>query len=519
MECFHGILYFGLLSFSLSSCESIDCPNNQVSSSLPGYYFPYLENKCHSIQQELLNSGDSTYSFYFITDTHPNQNYGNSGSILAYLSNKLSVPDLIFGGDIGTSVSSKWGESVSAYEALLKSDTQNTAILNSVKPNVRIYRIKGNHDYAVADADAWISEKEYTIGDRVVYRPYENDGGLWTCIITNADRIWNESHWFKLSNVSGYAIDQETSYWMIMADALSNGDIVCLDNAFACCYYFDRPDSNIRIICLDTCDTDYGYYGVSNVLFGVSDKQIEWFGDVALKSTPDNYDIIVVCHIPINVNASLSQDYVNRQFAIELRSILKAVNSRTSVVVHNRCYDFHDFSSKVRMVLSGHTHSDLITKTDGYFAVSCSGDFYKTEAATSPFYVNLDVPPRLIKKKKNTIYEQSFDVIICDFKNELIKFFRIGQGIDRYLNLNHLEATVGIPITIKTHLRGPELRYYCYDTDSNHYDGKIQGYTYSKKRASITTDGNIYPQEKGDIVVCAFDPNHNEIEFIGISIK
>ena len=491
-----------------------------ANGEIPKYYLRYLESRLKTIQAQLQEGGDDSYAFYYITDTHPNQNYGKSGFLLSYLSKRLPIHDLIFGGDIGPSTSDKWGEGVSAYEALMKSDSANTRILHSVRPVAKVYRVKGNHDYSVADADYWVPDVIYTVGTKVVYRPHGNDdGGLWRCIYSNSDHEWNPSHWQKVSDVSGYTIDAQVSRSMIMHDAIMNGDIVSPSNVKGCYYYFDRPDAKLRIICLDTCDTDYGYYGISNVYYGITDEQFNWLGNSALLTTPPDYSLIVVFHIPITENTSLSQDYVNRTYANELRSVLNGVNNKNVVSVRGYSFDFSSFTPSIKMVLNGHTHSDLVTKTNGYFAVSCIGDSYVNEANPSPLYANLNVPGNKINKKRGSIREQSFDVVVYDPQNNVIKFLKIGQGIDRYLNLSNVSVKKGTAFTIKTSLSGEHLRYYCYDANKNHLDEKSKKYTYSQSLAKIDQKGLIQPMEAGEIVVAIYDLDNDIIELTGITIN
>ena len=171
------------------------------------------------------------------------------------------------------------------------------------------------------------------------------------------------------------------------------------------------------------------------------------------------------------------------------------------------------------MVLNGHTHSDLVTKTNGYFAVSCIGDSYVNEANPSPLYANLNVSGNKINKKRGSIREQSFDVVVYDPQNNVIKFLKIGQGIDRYLNLSNVSVKKGTAFTIKTSLSGEHLRYYCYDANKNHLDEKSKKYTYSQSLAKIDQKGLIQPMEAGEIVVAIYDLDNDIIELTGITIN
>ena len=483
------------------------------------YYSPYIDDRVRDIKDQIGEASEHSYAFYYITDTHPNQNYGNSGFLLTVLASQLPINDLFFGGDVGTSTSTKWGEGYSAREALLKSDSANTAILHSVKPFANVYRIKGNHDYSVADADFWRSGEKYKKGDRVVYRPNEHDdGGLWECVTGNSDDAWTESHWKKKAEVSGYTFNATESYQMIMRDVVSNGDAIYPNGVKGCFYFVDRPDAKLRLICMDTCDTDMGYYGISNVFFGISDEQFNWVANTALLTTPAEYDVLFFFHIPININATLSQDYVNRKYAKELRDLFEAVNNKCSVLIRGCRYDFSNFKPDIKLVINGHTHSDLITKTNGYFAISCSADYYDSVAATSPIYTNLGVPTEYTRKKKGTIREQAFDVVLYDASNSQVKFFRIGQGVDRCLNLIHYQAKVGIPFSFESSLEAEPLVYYCYDANSNVFSSILDNYTYSQSLASVDSRGVVTPIAEGEIVLSVYDPDKNIIEISGITI-
>ena len=110
-----------------------------------------------------------------------------------------------------------------------------------------------------------------------------------------------------------------------------------VDNENGCYYYYDIPQSKIRLFVIDDSRRR------------VSDAQFSF-----IHKSPDNYNFVFVSHIMcINVwgNESITSVY----------TLINAINNKTSCIINDVSYNFENAKGNVLAVMSGHEHIDGVS--------------------------------------------------------------------------------------------------------------------------------------------------------------
>lgn len=191
-------------------------------------------------------------------------------------------------------------------------------------------------------------------------------------------------------------------------------------------YYIDDKCENTRYLYLDTACYD-GY--------ALSVEQAQFVAN-ALKSTPDNYHIVVIAH------AWYNQDYTNYPAVtvsgltavtsklIELFSAYnnKATGTLTSLASSGAItYDFSNAGAKVEFCIGGHLHNDYAQVFNGIPVILCEADTIHNRNGSVA--------------KVGTTSEQAITAVIADYINSTINLIRIGRGSSRIVNITNGEIT------------------------------------------------------------------------------
>jgi hypothetical protein len=132
-------------------------------------------------------------------------------------------------------------------------------------------------------------------------------------------------------------ISEKEHYSRVMAPLKAhNGDNMIL-NGESTYYYMDFPDSQVRVIVLNTSDSKYSEGSFSTN--AVSNEQVAWFRTTALDT---DYSVIVMSHIPFTDGFEVD-DYA---VANKSDQILEAVE------------DFVANGGTFIAYMHGHTHED-----------------------------------------------------------------------------------------------------------------------------------------------------------------
>lgn len=504
-------------SMSVSVDNPLIAQPVESEEMLPAYYFPYIENRVADAKREMAKCGAGSVAAFLISDTHQPQNFGMSGKMLRYLNERLQVYRMLYGGDICPSLTSLWGGAAdTAEDGIALSDNAITQLLSNVRG--RIYRVKGNHDYSLANFTYWLPNVSYNVGDiRVWASSYSQgaDNKAYRCIVANSDATFDPTKW-ELYGEGGAELSQIQTQRLILADAEAAGDCEFPDNSKASYYYFDIPRAKLRVICWDCCDSDVGFTGISDVREYISDAQFKWMA-AAILATPAGYDIVSFGHIPAYINQSVGTGaYQTAAWNLTKRDFYAAVNGRGTFTIGGETFNFAGVSAKIIIEIAGHTHADCITNIGGMFAISIAGDWWTDFTKYSPVYYHFGITS-LASRVGGTTREQAFDLVVFDRANGYIKFVRFGAGVDRWLNLSALSVSSGNTLQIETDLTGP-VEYYVYDSDLRAQDPDGH-YRPTSTRASINENGLMTAISSGGVVVMAYDTENRIVEIFGVQIS
>ena len=161
--------------------------------------------------------------------------------------------------------------------------------------------------------------------------------------------------------------------------------------------------------------------------FGISQKQIDWLINTALK-TQKNTDVVILAHNPprpsykFNTDEKNQVDYKEIMYLVDL---FDAYNNKSSFsgefgndelkVSVNA--DFSDYNGKINAVFGGHHHRDIVEVSEGkipFIFTDCTMMYnYGTE------------------RKDGEKSELLYDIVTIDRGNSKIYTTRIGAGLDR----------------------------------------------------------------------------------------
>lgn len=195
-------------------------------------------------------------------------------------------------------------------------------------------------------------------------------------------------------------------------------------------YYYDVPNSNLRIITLNSCDIPYiklddGNIKYSpNTIYNYSQKQVDFLVKTLKES--NGKQIIINCHIPLlSVEDGMIANSKPHNNECVL-GILNAFKNATSYSYSNNTEDFKinlncEFTSvgTIVGVFSGHIHYDCLIKKDGINHISINCDYMNKWIDSQP--------DRIF----NTTSQFCFDVITIDTQVKKCNITRVGVGDNR----------------------------------------------------------------------------------------
>ena len=424
-----------------------------MDEGLPDYYGEHLAKVAARIR---VLSSKCDDAFFFITDLHVPSNRCVSGRILAKLVAETDVKKVLCGGDMPEAFGGKASidRTVVAYREQW---------VNAVeRAGGEFYPAKGNHDFTIKDS------------------PTAQNG-------------------FTYSGKAAHDILMDTV--AVRANAVTN-----TDDPEACYYYVDFPKVQVRYIVADTTDsvrTDRTYWAVQ---YGMGERQLDWLAEKALATIPAGWVALVMHHIPVTV--IVSGESGNQKLFEPWRNILEAYQNRGKASVGGKAYDFADAKGRLLCSLTGHEHAERQTcqKWLWHITEPCDAAYSDYIVGSVPWCRNLP------KKEKGTVYEQTFDAIHIDRRNNALHFTRIGGGGNRTCHLAALHAKVGEPLRIKAAKWMGDVAWGCYDADRvakrRNPKNKYQHFCdYFNDVAEISADGVFTAKKSGESIVLATASN------------
>ena len=124
--------------------DEIEELKDRAGTNVPTYWENALETAFETIRNNKAAIGARSEEFYFVTDTHWENNAQNSGKLLSWLTRKTEIPTVIFGGDAYN------GEKTTIQSAL---DTFWSFYDAYNLPGIELYTVEGNHDSNAPQSD------------------------------------------------------------------------------------------------------------------------------------------------------------------------------------------------------------------------------------------------------------------------------------------------------------------------------------------------------------------------------
>lgn len=290
-------------------------------------------------------------SFLFITDVHIHLNGRASVPLILEIGAKSDVDTVLCGGDHCWAFGSK-AQCIADFEDSL-------CYMDSVRDSMNLFHARGNHDATVRSS--WELNTGYTM-------PYEQVRKMF-CQHTSD----------PTGKVEGKL------------------------------YYFsDDKASKMRYVILDTCESHLGEDSAWGICNGVSQNQLQWLCDVALRLPGEEWSVVVMGHVPCTPEIPGYHEELD-----DLRLVLEAFSHKAEC----KFGDFRNAQGELIAYLCGHNHKDRAVTVNGLLHISTGCDAYCKD----------DVFSRDVGTTNNTL----FDLFLVDKDCKTLQVFRIGAGEDR----------------------------------------------------------------------------------------
>jgi len=327
-------------------------------------------------------TGDSV-SYIFITDTHLDTDENNT--VAAYrqynavvdIANNTDIDFVCVGGDIYDGRHAEENGKENAMQILRNVSEILTAC------NKPVFILHGNHDDNSFSA--------------------QTDGNL----LYGADYIINKDEWYSVTMAyfPQYATEYQEGY-----------------------FYYDLPDKNVRVICLNMSDSDDTVVnGEQNEMgmyfYGYKDRQITWLLNKAMSR--DDCQYLIMSHDAFDYPEGYS-DTSNRD---TLKNILTAAYTHTDYNDGKFAKNFADWGGELVLYNSGHLHMErtyLDESMGGLPVLNTDKGKVATHGVWGSFGSNgyWTQSPRTA----GTISEACFDIVVS--KDGELDFIRFGAGDD-----------------------------------------------------------------------------------------
>lgn len=322
---------------------------------VPEYWQEHLVEKEKMAEAAISEAEDDYVAFVFFTDTHWGKNMKKSPSLIRHITDYTPISDVIFGGDVVTT---------HATNLVSPMETGKDFQASFGFLGTNFHCLYGNHDN---NSDSQPNKTEYHLSDEQVY---------------------------------SFLQSQMTD--VVYGDYFN--------------FYYDKPLSKTRIICLDT--GRYYYSQFRNKLPDTVSFAIE-----ALSSVPEGWHVIMASHIWCSDKKGSDGSFI--QFIDPfIKPILKVFDDYNARLAGSYSYnkqtvpyDFTGASAKIEFCIGGHTHANFTTASDGGIPVIIVISDYSK------------VP------EVGTVREQSVTQVIADYKNRKLSLLVVGRGGDRAIEL------------------------------------------------------------------------------------
>lgn len=367
--------------------SGVDEMNLTQTSNYPEDYKTEVEKSIHTYQT--MDTAE-TVSYIFISDIHlgkPDNKYSieeldeavyRELYALVDVANNTDIDFVCVGGDIQDGTS---GESDSKEVALDYLNKVSEILSNCNKP---VLLLKGNHDDNSFSASS---------NPELLYNP---------------DYIINNEEWYEatMAYFSQYTQSYQDGY-----------------------FYYDLPDKNVRVVCLNMSDSDDTVVdGKRNEIgmysYGYKDAQIDWLLNTAMAREDCEY--VFLSHDAFDYPEGYSESS-NRD---TLEAIVNAASEHTVFQKGKFSKDFTSWTGKMELYHCGHLHQErtIVSEEAGGIPL-LNTDIGRAISSFNPPQRWKDMQyEHMDGRKLNTINEALFDIVISGQKD--VKFIRFGNGDD-----------------------------------------------------------------------------------------
>lgn len=333
-----------------------------LQNHIPDYYKNHIKNKIEVVNNLQKNPGTS--SFVFITDVHIQHNTKHSIALIKELMKGCGIKDVLGGGDWVTA----WLSDADGKQGLKDDYDELTYLFKDIP----LIKTPGNHDWA------WGSNNQYSLTEPEMYE------------------------WFYKGDI------EKTG-----AVKNDNGDPTTY-------FYKDDTENKMRYISLNVMD--YEVNADANGLvrddknktwyYTLSNDQIKWLKDVALKMPDDNWDCVIFSHIGVYSREESGDNCDTVALRDDVRQMLNDFKNKTG--------EFADYKGSLVGWLTGHMHMDnmMYLNNGSFVTVYSDGD---TVCSSEPGR----------SRAINTVNEQSFQVVTVDKNKRKVYCTIIGAGENR----------------------------------------------------------------------------------------
>ena len=352
-----GLLIYEDILYVCLSNDSIHKYNviHESFYLVPDYWKDHLIEKERMAEVAIEEADKDCDAFVFFTDAHWEKNMRKSPALIRHIVDFTPFSDVIFGGDVITNYYADIDKAIQLGQGFQES----FGFLGT-----NFHCLYGNHD---DNSPGHANNPALFLSEKQVYS-------------------WLQSQMIDV---------QYGGYYN---------------------FYYDKPDTRTRIICLDT-----GRFNAAKSRDKLPNTVA--FAIEALSSVPEGWHIIIASHIWTKSNKQSDGTY-KQSIESYIKPILKVFddyNGRMSgYYVYNKQYVPYDFSKsrgKIEFCIGGHTHGDYATHSDGGIPII---------VVISDYVGN---------PQKGTIKEQSVTLTVVDFKNRKLRLFVVGRGSDREIDL------------------------------------------------------------------------------------
>lgn len=436
--------------------QGIQGEPGENAESVPSYIQAAAQLVARTIN---LRQSNNSFAFAFLSDGHcgyysdiGNDAVKHAGQALQVINRRAPLDCIVHGGDLSTGA---WNSTCDSTFT----DVENfTELLCAASMNTPVIWCPGNHDDA----------------------PYQ----------ATAERV---------SAVQTYALFGRKN--------LRSGAV----GDFGCNYgYLDFESQKLRMIYLDADDKrTRGTVGVGSGetapdylnAHNIGWQQLKWLAEVALdfteKESPEQWGIIVVSHVALNVSGTTTDAVSGESYAYSTANagiILGAYRKgQSGSVTHEGntiTYDYSTLPSRpeIYCLVHGHNHAYLEAYIEGVLSIGCPNAMNGRERESSD--------GNTYAKTAGTAEGTAFCVITVDRQNNLIYADHYGAGFDRqweFVPIGEYTYTNQLPIAT--------------DGNGNVYNGiGYKSGVYLSSGAETTTAGyyttGYIPAALGDFFCC-----------------